>query len=129
LKYIKPFFDYLGKIKKKGVLLGPNALFSIRPGDILVRSSSIKEANRLAFKYLDKEVILVDKMMREVSHKNQIKFYSKINAICLNDECELIFKDSALSFLDHTHWTYIGGERFGRRIFDSTVDSRNAFFE
>jgi|APSaa5957512535_1039671.scaffolds.fasta_scaffold10084_2 hypothetical protein len=121
LKYIKPFFDYLEKINKRGVLLGPNALFSVRPGDILARSSSIKEANRLAFRYLDKEIVLLDKIMQKISNKNKIKFYSKIDSICFNNECELIFKDNMLSFLDYTHWTYTGAERFGRRIFDSTL--------
>ena len=122
LKYIKPFFGYLEEINKRGILLGPNALFSVRPVDILARSSSIKEANRLAFRNLDKEVILLDKIMQKISNKNLIKFYSKIDSVCFNNECELIFKDNVLSFLDHTHWTYAGAVRFGKRMFGTSLN-------
>ena len=76
----------------------------------------------MAFKNLDKEVILLDKIVQKIANKNQIKLYSKIDSVCFNDECELIFKDNALSFLDHTHWTYAGAVRFGKRMFGTSLN-------
>ncbi len=123
LKYIKPFFYYLEKMNKKGILLGPNALFSIRPQDMLLRASSRQEVNSHAFKYLKKGVISLDQTMQTIARKNNIVFYSKIQSICYQNQCEVVLKDDMLSFLDHTHWTYVGAVRFGNKIFTTSLDS------
>ena len=123
LKYIKPFFDNLEKMNKRGILLGPNALFSIRPQDMLLRASSRQEVNSLAFKYLKKGIFSLDQTMQVIAKNNNIVFFSKIQSICYQDQCEVILEDDMLSFLDHTHWTYDGAIRFGNKIFATSLDS------
>lgn len=125
IEYIPAFFHFLKDSGKKGVLLGPNALFLIRPGDMLVMSSSREEINSLAFKYLDKDVLEIDRLMRDIAKENYILFLSKIRHVCNQNQCEMVYKDDMLSFLDHTHWTYIAGVRFGKKIFGSKLKNIN----
>ena len=122
LKYLKSFFFFIKNSNKKGVLLGPNALFLYDIGDILLRSNSRVHANSLAYKFLDGDIFKLEKEMKNTAEDNNVIFFSRLDTICKMQQCEIVFQDNQLGFLDRTHWTLIGAERYGKKMYGPNLN-------
>jgi hypothetical protein len=128
--HILKFNDYVRAFNKKIIFLGPNARFVKRPDEIIFRTNSIEESNKIAFNKLDNDTILIDNKFKKFSELHNIAYLSKLDQICtsLKKECQLILNTKVKSYMDTNHWTMEGAKLFGNKIFtDDLSELLNKF--
>jgi peptidoglycan/LPS O-acetylase OafA/YrhL len=127
---LKETIEYLNKIKNlvdNLILLGPRLEIGMHLNR--VNMINILENNSLIptkLKKINKDLILLDKKLKKVIKKNNIKYISMIDAIKFDIKNDFLV-NSKFTYSDPDHWTAFGELYFGKKlIFNS--DIKNILF-
>ena len=110
---------YLNKIKEITndlILFGPHLEPNVRLNrKTLLEMYQNNFSNLATLDKTNKDLIFVDKQLKEISKKNNIKYISKIDAIKFDFNKDFVV-DSKLTFSDTDHWNEFGEYFFGERL-------------
>ena len=110
---------YLNKIKEITndlILFGPHLEPNVRLNrKTLLEMYQNNFSNLTTLDKTNKDLIFVDKQLKEISKINNIKYISKIDAIKFDFNKDFVV-DSKLTFSDTDHWNEFGEYFFGERL-------------
>lgn len=108
------------RIDAKIVVLGRNQEFAETPGGLLRRVSSVSQIRRAAWDHRA-DYSELDARLRKVAEETGSAFVEKSRLVCpVRGSCDY-FMAGALTYVDRSHWTELGLEIFGRRLFDALI--------
>jgi len=121
---------YLNQIKEitnKLILFGPHLEPNVDLNRKTIRAMFKNNFSNLSIlDKTNKDLIFVDKRLKEMSKKNNIEYISKIEAIQFNFNKDFVV-DSKLTFSDTDHWNEFGEIFFGERLIYNTNLKRILF--
>ena len=118
IKQIENTFDYTNKLNTLGktILIGPH----LEPNINLDRKTiiTILETNNFSeyTHLLNKDLIAVDKKLKEISIKNGTEYISKIELIDFDLSKDFLVNNK-ITFFDEDHWSSFGEIYFGKKLF------------
>ena len=117
MKQINNTFEYISELNllKNTILIGPH----IEPNINLDRRNIIdllKKRNFSEYSHLlNKDLIIVDKKLKEISTKKNIRYISKIELFNFDLERDFLINDK-FTFSDEDHWSDFGEIYFGKKL-------------
>lgn len=78
-------------------------------------SKTIGDLNRLSFKYLNKNIYIINKNLKKEAYNNNIVYLDIFNLVCSDKECDVIYNDEIL-LSDEDHWSLYGWKYFGKKL-------------
>lgn len=117
LKQINNTFEYINELNslKNTILIGPH----IEPNINLDRRNIIdllKKRNFSEYSHLlNKDLIIVDKKLKEISTKKNIRYISKIELFNFDLERDFLINNK-ITFSDEDHWSDFGEIYFGKKL-------------
>ena len=117
--------DKIKNSSKKVALVGNTAEFkspsSLPLFDWYIRkygSKDIKGINEKSYTYLSKQSIERDNLVKKISDRLEIPYFSRIDIVCSiqSEECTLATYEGKKALYDYGHWTLAGAKYFGEKI-------------
>ena len=114
--------DYVGRLNllKKTILIGPH----LEPNISLDRRNIInllKEKNFSQYSHLlNKDLVEVDKKLKEMSINNQIEYISKIDLFDFELNRDFVVNNK-ITFSDEDHWSSFGEIYFGKQLLNHSL--------
>jgi peptidoglycan/LPS O-acetylase OafA/YrhL len=116
IKYLNQIKDITNNLILFGPHLEPNVWLNRK---ILLEMYKNNFSNLSTLDKTNKDLIFVDKKLKEMSKKNNIKYISKIDAIKFDFSKDFVV-NSKLTFSDTDHWSKFGEVFFGERLIYNT---------
>ena len=123
IKYLNQIKDITNKLILFGPHLEPNVDLNRKTIRAMFKNNF---SNLSILDKTNKDLIFVDKRLKEMSKKNNIEYISKIEAIQFNFNKDFVV-DSKLTFSDTDHWNEFGEVFFGERLIYNTNLKRILF--
>ena len=123
IKYLNQIKDITNKLILFGPHLEPNVDLNRKTIRAMFKNNF---SNLSILDKTNKDLIFVDKRLKEMSKKNNIEYISKIEAIQFNFNKDFVV-DSKLTFSDTDHWNEFGEIFFGERLIYNTNLKRILF--
>ena len=105
------YLKLISKINNKLILFGPH----IEP-NISINSYNLRKFSKNNLKdHSNYDLIQVDRELKKISKKNNIKYISKIDILDFKIDKDFFFENK-ITFSDEDHWSEFGEIYFGRKL-------------
>ena len=119
IKHISPFIESIQTDRKK-IILTNNFQRFIDPHTLieLNKKISVTQINKKFFEYQDKNVYLINKLLKEISNKTNIVYFDKYSLICNKylSYCDVQLPNKNLLFRDADHLSIDGYNFLGDKL-------------
>ena len=119
IKHISPFIESIQTDRKK-IILTNNFPRFIDPHTLieLNKKLSVTQINKKFFEYQDKNVYLINKLLKEISNKTNIVYFDKYSLICNKylSYCDVQLPNKNLLFRDVDHLSIDGYNFLGDKL-------------